>query len=295
LNFYSKLSCFNIHSLCSTLNGINHAQAGFPPIFFCPLSSAHIRKLLEDAGAAPFTISQPAPDSFNPILGSCALWLDASDGESMEIVEPYGEQLSILKSWRCRLWERTGRMLQGAAAEEPKAQVEGTSVSAIFHYDAWGRINPPFQRVGTIISLHTQLETAFIKEGKRVCFYILSGSGNHVPLHGNPDGRIVDDWNSREEFRQGKFRKNQENWSVPSEVKFWFDRFEVATLSPTNPISGYDATAGTNRIGRDRECHEFSGKLKELFVFDRVLSDEEISVVENYLLSKWKDLFEDRA
>jgi hypothetical protein len=185
-------------------------------------------------------------------------------------------------------------MLQGVAAEEPKVLVEGISVSAIFHYDAWGRINPPFQRVGTIISLHTQLETAFIKEKKRVCFYILSGAGSHFPLHGSSARRILDDQHSRQEFRRGKFRKNQENWITPSQVEVWLDRLEVATLSPTSPISEYDATHGMNRIGRDRECHEFSGKLKELFVFDRVLSDEEISTVENYLLSKWKDIFEDR-
>jgi hypothetical protein len=45
---------------------------------------------------------------------------------------------------------------------------------------------------------------------------------------------------------------------------------------------------GIDRIGRDRIYHEFAGYLTELLVWDRALSDEEVRIVEEYLLQKYK-------
>jgi hypothetical protein len=45
---------------------------------------------------------------------------------------------------------------------------------------------------------------------------------------------------------------------------------------------------GMNRIGRDRNCHSFTGVLHEVMVYDRVLSRNEIEKLEQYLKKEWK-------
>ena len=44
---------------------------------------------------------------------------------------------------------------------------------------------------------------------------------------------------------------------------------------------------GVDRIGRDRDFHEFAGYLTELLVWDCNLSPEEVRSVEEYLQRKY--------
>ena len=42
-----------------------------------------------------------------------------------------------------------------------------------------------------------------------------------------------------------------------------------------------------NRIGRDRDCHAYTGCLSEVLVYDRPLSADETRDIELYLMCKW--------
>ena len=86
-------------------------------------------------------------------------------------------------------------------------------------------------------------------------------------------------------FQGGKIRLDKGHWINVVEAKYWFEDFKVATMVPSHVVTGIEKR--TNRIGRDRVYHEFSGEIKELLIFEDILRECDIELVENYLLEKW--------
>merc|ERR1711879_77784 len=65
----------------------------------------------------------------------------------------------------------------------------------------------------------------------------------------------------------------------------------VAFFECSHELRGGDTV---NRIGRDRETHEFCGSLGELLIYDRSMGEMELEIIEKYLNKKWGDQLADR-
>lgn len=145
------------------------------------------------------------------------------------------------------------------------------------------RIEPPLGRIQTLVSVHKFKPSA--------CqFYILCGS-SQGPFHGDSDCITSSHgkWEGAggQPFFDGTIRLNGEEGTV-QETLPWTDDFKLATVTCTQPVPlpGGPGLRGLDRVGRDREYHEFAGFLAELLVFDRALDGSEVAAVEAYLRAK---------
>ena len=68
-----------------------------------------------------------------------------------------------------------------------------------------------------------------------------------------------------------------------------FERPRIATMTCADTHGGVRSMRGRgmNRVGRDRNCHAFTGRLHEVLVYTRALTEDEVLAVENYLGGEW--------
>eukprot|EP01062_Namystynia_karyoxenos_P059531 TRINITY_DN50987_c0_g1_i1.p2 TRINITY_DN50987_c0_g1~~TRINITY_DN50987_c0_g1_i1.p2 ORF type:complete len:329 (+),score=98.65 TRINITY_DN50987_c0_g1_i1:84-989(+) len=215
----------------------------------------------------------------NQVCRQALLWLDAA--RVRDELPPGGSR--AVDCWRSRAEEE--RKLVGHPGSRPVFDPEQCAVS--FNYDAWGTIEPAFKEeqtkdVLTIVSVH---KFNPITWPGRKNFYILCGARQGA-LHGGDGGThgygSGNGWGAKRQISQagGDFVDG-------THVTNWFD-FSVATMvADCRECDNVNWPGGVNRIGRDRDCHEFKGAVKEVLVFAGQLPTDQLAVVESYLASKW--------
>ena len=111
-------------------------------------------------------------------------------------------------------------------------------------------------------------------------------SSDNFPFHGTDEFIASAKYARDSPFKDAKVRINGGEGIPTVETKIWKDKFKVASVVMEG--NAVPPTEGIDRIGRDRIYFEFAGYLTELLVWSRKLSVDEVEVVEEYLLQKYK-------
>lgn len=224
--------------------------------------------------------------SISPPLDGLELWLDAS--ASHTITTKYQ---SKVKQWTSMEGCAVHRTLNASGQYScPVLHNNSTESSAIeFDYDKFMEITPPLSAVQTIVSVHKFKPNTKGIGGERTCpFYIFSGT-EQGPFHGDINGAIASyqhgGYGGGKMYCDGSISLNGETHRV-MDVRAWTDDFKVATVRCLEPVPRDESKKRVNLIGRDRVYHEFPGYLKEVFVYSRLLTEQEIETLESYLRKK---------
>jgi len=163
-----------------------------------------------------------------------------------------------------------------------------------FGYDNWGSLVDP---AGNMDGLHNGVQTivsvhSMEQEYPGAQFYIFAGS-DQGPLHsagGNTKGSTIcsgdGQWAGGAGFYSGTIRLDGVAKPVAETTVQEFAHPRMAVVLCSTGLENW-CGSGMNRIGRDRNCHAFRGKVFEVMVYNRQLSSEEIDQVESYLDSEW--------
>jgi hypothetical protein len=241
------------------------------------------------------------------VVEGLELWLDARAEETLRL-----DDEKVL-NWKSRdqcpaVRECTPcRSQDGSYIGSPILHQGGGSCSVEFDFDKTMAISPPLTVIQTIISVHKFKDPRSMD--KRSCFYIITGT-SQGPFHGGEasgagdEDRATDEagnfasplvgytitsghgaWEGAEgqPFWEGSIRVNVEDAKPTNETQIWCDELRVATVTMDNAVPVNGTASKVDRIGRDRDCHAFSGFVAELLVFNRLLTEDEIQSSEQYL------------
>ena len=227
-------------------------------------------------------------------LDGMELWLDAASAESVQL-DSNGEVARWLSRAECPALRHLRRP-SGAAA--PRIHDAAAFRALEFDYNRSMDIEPPLSQTQTVISVHKFKDLADRRPHGGAQFYIITGS-SQGPFHGaggHTKGACITSGDGKwagaggEPFYNGTIRLDGVQSAVKEQM-VWKDTLRIASVSCTHPVPyGVDSPGerGTNRIGRDRDYHEFAGLIAELLVYSRALSPDEIDRVERYLRAKHK-------
>ena len=239
------------------------------------ISEGHSKVSSEAATAMPLTDMT--------VVDGLELWLDATARETIELDRC--EEANAVQQWRSK--GDCGRVLT-AEFGTPVLRGAGTHlhpspVCIEFDYDKSMRIDPPLQAIQTIISVHK-----FKRCRDMAAHYIFSGD-EQSPFHGDND-KISSGhgaWAAGVPFFEANIRLNSGVGEPTKHTMAWTEEFKVASVVMSKgPVPTDRDGSRVNRIGRDRQYHEFAGFLAEVLVWNRELSEQEVIVVEKYLRSK---------
>eukprot|EP00759_Apiculatamorpha_spiralis_P013258 PhF_6_TR19971/c0_g1_i4/m.29122 len=236
---------------------------------------------------------QSSNEQFMVPINGLTMWLDASDPSSMSVsgetnVDLWTSKLMHLTSLEANPqlgYSRSGSSIL-APHEERKPQLKtkalGDCSGVHFDYCRNGIARDPLTKrqttftFQTIISVHSfeqkdQLDHQAVHgyPGELCNFYIFTDSSK-IEMHGGAEADASNLCGGPASVH-GKVKLNGGPVVAGSTLRRWTDQPpKLAVLSLPNVVQ-------TNRIGADRECHQFCGTICELLTFDRHLSDEEIT------------------
>ena len=214
------------------------------------------------------------------------LWLDATARETVDLNGAHA-----VKRWRSM--DGNGRVLtakfgnpilhDGGTYPHPSIRMTVPAPVCIeFDFDKVMQIDPPMQAIQTIISVHR------FKNCKDHMQYIFSGD-EQSPLCGEKD-TISGQHGVHAAgmpFNKADIRLNSGVGKPTVQTTAWTDEFKVASVVMSmGPVPTDRMGSRINRIGRDRNFHDFAGFLVEVLVWNRELSEKEVLAVESYLHSK---------
>ena len=227
-----------------------------------------------------------------PLDGLC-LWLSADEGVTTKngrVVNWKNSAHPDLSQLNCLPFCDGHPVLQNGSDQHPHIS---------FGYNQTGTLSPPLpDGVRTIISVHKFDDQQAQKDGIACQFYIFSGSaqgpfhcdgGQHTTRGRSGISSGDGSWAGGTAFAQGHVRFDGTSKRVPvSQVKTGdFDEFRLAVVECAAGGVTNQRGPGMDRIGRDRNCHAFTGQVQQVMVWQRQLSDEEIERLGRYLLRRW--------
>ena len=218
------------------------------------------------------------------VTSGLELWLDATAEETIDFLP---NNLGQVTSWKSREVPGTatvGRCLTAEFGNPIFHNRELKSPSAIeFDYNNSMKIGPPMDKIQTIISVHK------FKDGRNSAYHYIFTGEHQSPFHGG-NGMIASSHGRNGQgspFNDARIRLNGVKSDLTERTLAWKDEFKVASVvMSTGAVPVDNNSLRINRIGRDREFHEFPGLVSELLVWNRALSVDEVLSVEDYLHEK---------
>eukprot|EP01036_Dinobryon_divergens_P035402 gene35402-45868_t len=219
------------------------------------------------------------------VTSGLELWLDATAVETIDFLPNNSGQVTSWKSREVPGTTTVGRCLSAEFGNPILHNRTLKSPSAIeFDYNKSMKIEPPMDKIQTIISVHK------FKVGMDGAYHYIFTGEQQSPFHG--DNGMIASSHGRigqgSPFNDAHIRLNGVNRDLTERTSAWKDEFKVASVvMSTGAVPVDNRWLRINRIGRDREFHEFPGLVSELLVWNRALSLDEVLSVEEYLHEKY--------
>jgi len=249
----------------------------------------HVRKLAVSCLRLQQVLAEAEPLCFGEeqlYIDGLLLWLDAQNGVELEP----GSDHQVMSWSNTRLaqlpWVRSRLGLR------PELGSGETGPYVEFGYHKTGSICMPDgsglpDGVRTVISVHS-----FLHDPTVPCqFYIITGD-DQGPFHATEDVICSGhgSWAGGEAFCNGTIRLDGQS-GVPvreTSIQEFDGRARVAVVECAAVGCTNKQGNGMNRIGRDRDCHAFTGRVHELLVYDCALASSDVIDIEEYLMRKWQ-------
>jgi hypothetical protein len=184
-------------------------------------------------------------------------WESRVRGSNQTIAATSGEQIhtAATRTLMTHLPQGNPELVE---LEDPK---NGVCVRAVeFDFERSMEISPPLEQIQTMLSVHRFKPPS--RAGSST-FYIITGT-SQGPFHGNEEfitsGHGAWEGAEGEPYYNGHIRLNGGEAQPIKETKIWRDAFRVATVACTSAVPVRGSRDKVDRIGRDRDCHQFAGE-----------------------------------
>jgi hypothetical protein len=193
---------------------------------------------------------------------------------------------------------QNGREIKSSGPPLLESKVTPTGKSGVFFDYAHTAFFRRCPKVRTIVSVHSFVASELSHTevhgyvfGADILdqFYIFTDQHRYHLHGGDPlteqsEPNLASGFFAHRNFLNGTLRLQRGETRPVSHSRLWIGegvKLAVLTLAGT-------LTEGLTRIGADRTCHHFCGHISELLLYDRVLTEEEIDLVESYLQKKYQ-------